>query len=239
MQLFFIRHAQSANNLLWDQTGANKGRSHDPELTEMGIQQAACVAAFLRDGDPLDAMQTLGALPSKGFGITHVYSSLMVRAVQTGHTIAERLDLPLTGWPETHEAGGIYLEDEESGLPIGLAGNPRSFFERRFPRLVLPDWLDENGWWNRDYEAREERPVRARRVLAQLLERHGGSNDRVVLVSHGAFYNYFMTAVTGLEGKPNLWLLMNNTAISRVGFEENPVFYYHNRTDHLPRRWIT
>ncbi len=240
MQLFFIRHAQSANNLLWDQTGANKGRSHDPELTELGLQQAARVAAFLRDGDPLDSAQTRGECPGKGaFGITHLYCSLMQRAAQTGHAISEALDLPLVAWPEFHETGGIYLDDEESGLPIGLAGSPRSFFVEHFPRLVLPDWLDETGWWNRDYEAREERLPRARRVLAELLLRHGGTGDRVAVVSHGAFYNYFVDAVLGMDGKPDLWLLMNNTGITRIGFEENPVLHYHNRTEHLPREWLT
>jgi hypothetical protein len=36
MHLFFIRHGQSANNHLWEQTGSNRGRSEDPELTETG-----------------------------------------------------------------------------------------------------------------------------------------------------------------------------------------------------------
>lgn len=239
MQLFLIRHAQSANNLLWDRTGANKGRSHDPELTELGLKQAGRVAAQLRDGDPLDSLQTQGARPAHGFGVTHVYCSLMLRAVQTGNAIAEALDLPLTGWPEVHETGGIYLDDEETGLPIGLSGNPRSFFEQNFPRLVLPDWLDERGWWNRDFEANEDRLPRGYRALAQLLERHGGSDDRVAVVTHGGFYNYILTAILGQSKRPELWLLMNNTGVSRIGFEENPVLYYHNRTDHLPREWIT
>jgi broad specificity phosphatase PhoE len=76
-------------------------------------------------------------------------------------------------------------------------------------------------------------------VLVKLLERHGGTNDRVAIVSHGAFYNYLVTAIGGQDGQANLWLLMNNTAISRMGFEDRAVFYYHNRTDHLPREWMT
>ncbi|NMB68727.1 MAG: histidine phosphatase family protein [Chloroflexi bacterium] len=239
MQLFLIRHAQSANNLLWDQTGANKGRSHDPELTELGLRQAECAAAFLRDGDPLDSQYTPGEKPARGFGITHVYCSLMVRAVQTATAIAAALELPLTAWPEVHETGGIYLDDEETGLPVGLAGSPRSFFEQRFPRLALPDWLDEGGWWNRDFEVREERLPRARKALAQLLERHGNGHDRVVVVTHGAFYNYFLAAVAGLEDVPGVWMLMNNTGITRVEFAERPMVHYHNRTAHLPREWIT
>ncbi|GAP16099.1 fructose-2,6-bisphosphatase [Longilinea arvoryzae] len=239
MQLFLIRHAQSANNRLWDLTGDNKGRSHDPELTGLGLKQATSVAGQLRDGDPLDNGQTPGARPERGFGITHVYCSLMLRAVQTGNAVAEALDLPLIGWPEVHEAGGIYLDDEETGLPIGLAGNPRSFFEQNFPRLVLPDWLNESGWWNRDFESDEDRLPRGYRALAQLIERHAGSDDRVAVITHGGFYNYILAAILELPRRPELWLLMNNTGISRVGFEKRPVLYYHNRTDHLPREWVT
>jgi broad specificity phosphatase PhoE len=47
--------------------------------------------------------------------------------------------------------------------------------------------MGEEGWWNRPFEAELHRPERARRVLVELLQRHGGSNDRVAMVSHGAF----------------------------------------------------
>ncbi len=33
MQLYFIRHAQSANNRLYDETGTWNGRDTDPDLT--------------------------------------------------------------------------------------------------------------------------------------------------------------------------------------------------------------
>jgi broad specificity phosphatase PhoE len=32
MQLYYIRHAQSENNDLWDRTGSDQGRSEDPKL---------------------------------------------------------------------------------------------------------------------------------------------------------------------------------------------------------------
>ena len=41
MELFLIRHGQSANNALGDV----KGRDKDPELTELGEKQAECLAA--------------------------------------------------------------------------------------------------------------------------------------------------------------------------------------------------
>jgi broad specificity phosphatase PhoE len=46
MQLYFIRHGQSANNRLWDTTSSDEGRVEDPELTDAGQQQAKLVAQF-------------------------------------------------------------------------------------------------------------------------------------------------------------------------------------------------
>ena len=47
MDLFIIRHGQSANNAL-----ANiKDRQVDPPLTDLGVQQANELARFLMDGD--------------------------------------------------------------------------------------------------------------------------------------------------------------------------------------------
>jgi len=47
MQLYFIRHAQSINNALWQENGHNNGRKADPLITEIGKQQAERVGAFL------------------------------------------------------------------------------------------------------------------------------------------------------------------------------------------------
>jgi len=228
MQLYFVRHGQSENNLLWEIHGHELGRSDDPDLTERGQLQAQAVANLIASGHP--QYPCLGN--PGGFGITHVYSSLMVRAAATGHAIAEQLDLPLTAWPEVHETGGIYhdIDDQQ----VGQQGKTRSYLQERFPRLVLPGWVDENGWWNRPFEERPERIVRARKVVEQLYEWHGGTDDRVVMVSHGGFYNYLLAALMDLPARNPVWYLLNNTAISRIDFDRDEVLVvYQNRIDHL------
>jgi 2,3-bisphosphoglycerate-dependent phosphoglycerate mutase len=116
MQFYFIRHGQSENNALWKRTGSSKGRSEDPGLTEVGQQQAEFVAQFLRRANPLD-LQSGGSGGDiqnvAGFGITHLYSSLMVRSVATGTAIAKALDLPLVAWA-LGEAGWWNRPFEES-----------------------------------------------------------------------------------------------------------------------------
>src|SRR5512141_1759451 len=103
MILYYVRHGQSANNALFDATGTETERVLDPELTPTGQKQAACVAQMLCDGQHLSRSR---ASSQAGFGVTHLYCSLMTRAVHTGQFISQSLGLPLTGWTNIHENGG-------------------------------------------------------------------------------------------------------------------------------------
>jgi 2,3-bisphosphoglycerate-dependent phosphoglycerate mutase len=240
VQLYFIRHGQSANNALWAETRSSQGRNQDPELTAIGQEQAQLVARFLSRNDSPDRYDLYDPKNTAGFGITHLYCSPMVRAVATGTHIAETLNLPLVAWKDLHEAGGIFLEDSDTKERVGLAGKTRSYFAEHYPALVLPADMAEEGWWNRPFEEREERPVRARRVVGELMVRHGGTGDRVAFVSHGGFHNYLLRAILGLDPQAEQWFTMNNTAITRIDLEENATrIVYTNRTDFLPDRLIT
>lgn len=235
MQLYFIRHAQSTNNVLWDQTRQTLGRSSDPELSPAGERQAMYLARFLKEGNPD------GASGGGGFGLTHVYCSLMLRAVQTGSAIARTLGLPLVGLEDAHEEGGVYLTDDKTGERVGQSGYSRGYFREHFPELIWPEGLHEDGWWNyRPFEMAEARPERAHRLLAALLDRHGGREDRVALVSHGGFYNHFLAAVYGGAPREGVWFVMNNGGITRLHFYDGLAdVIYMNRTDFLPPDLLT
>jgi 2,3-bisphosphoglycerate-dependent phosphoglycerate mutase len=158
--------------------------------------------------------------------------------------------LPLIAWPEIHETGGIfsrYPEDENAGLP----GKSRAFFETNFPKLILPDWLDDRGWWqSRPFETYEARHTRAGKVWAELLDRHGDKEgqpeQRVALVSHGGFFMHLMTTALEIKMRRNkefahdYWFLMNNCAMTRLDVSSDHVLVaYVNRTDFLPSHLIT
>lgn len=240
MQLFFIRHGQSVNNALWLATGSNDRRSEDPELTDVGREQARLAAQLLKSGNP-DGGSPYRGESSNGFGITHLYSSLMVRAVATGSIIASELDLPLRAWEDLHETGGIFLEDSGASRPKGLPGKNRAYFSEHFPALVLPDDLPEAGWWNnRDFEEPPQIKMRARRLLGELLSRHQNKDDRVAVVSHGGFYHNLMSHVLGLPHQDGFWFRINNTGITRIDFHPEIVdFIYLNRLDFLPPELVT
>ena len=241
MNLYFVRHGQSANNAAYDQLNNSTSRVEDPELTGIGRRQAQYVAQFLAQSDPGAPVKGRDHQNRRGYGITHVYSSMMVRAVATGHTIAAALNLPLVAWEDWHEAGGIYLDDESTGGRTGLPGKTRSYFEQHYPGFVLPERLDESGWWNRPFEEVEHRPARARRALADLLRQHANTDDNVVVVSHGEFFNLLIAEMMKLPGIDGWWFVLNNASVSRLRFDgEGEVgISYVNRVDFLPTELIT
>ncbi len=240
MQFYFIRHGQSTNNLLWYRTGSSQGRSEDPELSDLGQRQAHILAQHLRQSNPNVVTKGHDNQNLAGFGITHLYSSLMVRSLATGATIAQALGLPLVAWDDIHERGGIWLEDQQSGERVGQPGKNRAFFEARYPDLILPPSLGDAGWWDRPYETPEQWSTRAQRFLCELLERHGGTEDRVAVISHAGFYNELMTRLLALTSQNGYWFALNNAAITRIDFHADSTgVVYSNRVGFLPAEYVT
>jgi 2,3-bisphosphoglycerate-dependent phosphoglycerate mutase len=227
MTLYLIRHAQSSNNALYERTGAGTGRVEDPELTPLGREQAGILARYIaeRNGE---------------FGFTHLYSSLMVRAVATATAVSESCGLAAVAWPEVHEQMGIFLQDETTGQFIGRPGKSRCYFEEHYPELRLPETLNEHGWWNRPVETAAQWTQRAAEFVSELRRRHGESEDRVAVVTHGGFSHVVLATLTGGAGSDGLWFSMHNTGISRIDFRPtHTAIVYHNRLEHLPAELVS
>jgi 2,3-bisphosphoglycerate-dependent phosphoglycerate mutase len=242
MQFYFIRHAQSENNARWLENLSYQDRTEDPELTATGYEQARHLARYLSQSPPPRSLPLPEWNPQNagGFGLTHIYCSLMVRAVATGTIVARALALPLVAWEDLHETGGILRIDEETEERVGLPGHNRTYFEAHYPGLILPEELGEEGWWNRPVEELEQRPIRARRVLEELLTRHGDSDDRVAVISHGGFFGHLMHIILDLPAESPIWFGISNTGITRIDFhEERRIVSYVNKTTHLPRELVT
>lgn len=245
MQLYIIRHAQSENNALWARTGSSNGRLPDPQLTEIGQQQARHLALHIAKkwGNMVAAEQDLHN--RNGYHFTHLYTSLMQRAIATGSAITEQVNIPLVAWEITHEFGGIFEHNRETDERIGLSGPNRDYFARQYPQLILPDSLGEAGWWQRPYEPPEQIMPRAKTFLAELQKRHK-SSDRVAIVTHGGFFVAILRTLFGFstfannERENQIWLHANNTSITRLDFGEDHIeLIYLNRLDHLPTHLIT
>jgi len=253
MEFYFIRHGQSQNNANWGNQDYKE--SPDPALTELGHEQARLLAEFLKKKQTIIPGKDWNIQNRYGFGLTHVYCSLMERAAFTAAPIAQALDIPLIAWKEIHEEGGIFSRGDKRSSPadkanvVGLPGRPRSFFMENFQTITLPDDLDETGWWNRPFEAEEERQPRADQVFAELLARHrdreGQPEARVALVSHGGFFMRLLSSILVLPWRQaahglKSWFALNNCSISRFDIHGDEITVaYVNRTDHLPDHLIT
>lgn len=246
MQLYFIRHAQSQNNANWGNPDYRE--SPDPALTDIGIEQACHVSEFLKEAQPISKPKDWNIQNRYGFGLTHIYTSLMERAVHTAAPTARALGIPFAAWQEIHESGGIFGRDGDQEH-VGLPGKSRTYFEEHFPELEVPDHINGAGWWNgRPFETEEECHERTGQFLADLLARHGDRQGqpehRIAIFSHGGFFVHLMFTILDTPWRRSVhgksWFVLNNCSISRINFFKDGIdIAYLNRTDHLPDHLIT
>lgn len=240
MQLYIIRHAQSANNALFDQ----RYRVHDPHLTELGHLQAEILARHLADGPvrvpAADASSGDSTAPGPGFGITRLYCSPMLRALQTAQPVGRALGLAPEVWVEIHECGGVWVDHGDNGGIFGYPGIRRRELQEAFPGFSVPDNLTEEGWWHGGHEEACAWNARAA-VVADRLRSWAPCDERVALITHGAFSDRLLHALFGADGTERVYYELYNTSISAVDFgrDEQLSLRYLNRVDHLAPSLVT
>lgn len=246
MELYLIRHGQSYNNAVLEYESQ---RVPDPELTEIGHQQAQCVAEFLATSPNLEDIALMAngrkeSAPHPRHRITHLYASPMHRALQTAKPISAALGLKVEVWIDTHEVGGIWMRKD--GVVTGLGGLTRSQIQQHFPDYVLPETITELGWWNpqdgeEDIMRCASRAIRVAKALRHRATQEETMNDAVALVTHGTFMDQFIKALTNNLPSENEFFWHYNTAITRFDIHRDGrvVARYINRVTHLPPHQIT
>ena len=239
MELFIIRHAQSTNNALAEQSR----RVVDPPLTELGTRQAQLVAAYLANGIEHKTEPIEGQPPDAsngGQGISRLYCSAMLRALQTASTIGEALNLRPHVWVDIHEEGGMWLDHGgEQGIQ-GYSGLTRAQISAQFPECHLPGEVTKSGWWRYGFEDRGYFLDRAERVAAAL-RKEARSDERLALVTHGGFAAYLLRALVCVPQDAAVFFHHDNTGITRVRFRPDGrvSIRFQNRVEHLPPEMIT
>jgi broad specificity phosphatase PhoE len=72
------------------------------------------------------------------------------------------------------------------------------------------------------------------------MERHGDTEDRVAVVSHGLFYSFLMNVILKIPSESRVRFAVNNTAITRIDFTGGyTTVIYQNRYDFLPPDLVT
>jgi broad specificity phosphatase PhoE len=243
MRLYLIRHAQSTNNALANQ----RDRVSDPPLTELGLRQAELLAHHLATGvDPEYfegvSEEDTAADSRQGYRITRLYCSAMHRSLLTAQAVARALRLQPEVWIDIHEHGGIYLDHGGQQGVVGYSGRTRSDILAEFPGCILPEVVTEEGWWDpkrgmEDWPGCYARAVR----VAMTLREWATSHERIGIISHGAFMDALLKALTHQAPNPHLFYHHFNTGITSIDIRPDGTIDLRclNRFDHLPPELIS
>src|SRR5215203_650170 len=160
--ILLARHGETD----WNAVGRWQGHT-DRALTERGRRQAVELAERLAN-DAIDA----------------VYSSDLLRAVETAEPVAKRLGLPLQTLPELRE------------VDVGTwAGLTRDEVAERFPD-GFRRWSEwQTGW--EDGETYDEMGERVVGAILRLAGEHPG--ERILVVSHGGAIRALHAAAAGID----------------------------------------
>jgi broad specificity phosphatase PhoE len=237
--LLLVRHGQSTNNVLAETLPYEEyvaTRSHEPELTPAGVEQAERLANFFGelpfpDGELSERRASISERP-----VTALYTSPMVRALRTTAPLAAALGLTPQVWVDIHEHGGLFTGNPRKETVVNFAGLGRQEMSSQFPGYVLPSEIGDDGWWWNGYEHMAQCTARAQRVAQTVRAWAETRQDEVILlVTHGTFMDQLLKALIGAGEQPNFYFSHINTAISRVDFlnEDFVALRYLNRAPHL------
>lgn len=222
LEVYLIRHGQSVNNAEVD---SNQWLP-DPPLTSIGTQQADWLANHLKTDNR----------------ITQLYTSPLLRALQTTRPIADALGLQPHLWIDIHEHGGVVQE----GKPIiNQMGLTRVQMAQACPGIFILDGLAEMGWWRtgEGFEPKGELYARCDRVAQSLHNRARSlapdTPECVALVSHGLFISRLIKTIFGVDNDA-YYYLHHNTGITRIDYlDGQPIMRYTNKTPHLTPDYLT
>ena len=164
MRLYFVRHGESVANILHE--FSNSGLKHP--LTEKGVGQAYALAQSLA-----------------GLQVEQIYSSPVLRAVQTSQILAESLHAPMRITEALREwSVGIY---EGTTDPHGW----------ELHRQVTEDWIFHQKLDSKmpGGESFLEMQARFCPFIEELVHNNEDQDRNIILVSHGGLYGTMLPSI--------------------------------------------
>jgi 2,3-bisphosphoglycerate-dependent phosphoglycerate mutase len=164
MKLYFVRHGESVANILHE--FSNSGVKHP--LTEKGVQQAHALADSL-----------------SGLRVEQIYSSPVLRAVQTSQILAESLQAPL----QITEA----LREWSVGIYEGTT-DPHGW---ELHLQVQEDWFFHQKLDSKMPEGESFLEIRGRfcPFIDELVRNNQDPDRNIILVGHGGLYLAMLPAI--------------------------------------------
>ncbi len=191
MLLLLVRHGQTLGNI------EERIQGDDDPLTDLGRRQARTLATHLE----------------QRAGITHLYASPLIRALETASIIGDAVDLTPVVTPGLaeinagHAAGQLWHEWRQANADLAQI-------------MAQPDRPLTAGWAGG--ETGHEFGQRVIAAYDEIVTRHIGSDDAVVAVGHGGSLAWVAAKVFGdsLDRWPGLRGGFLNCSISEVRIDE-------------------
>ncbi len=216
LELYLIRHGQSRGNAGYGRDDITLKESNDPYLTELGISQAEKLGDFLSDTQ-FDA----------------VYSSALLRAVQTANEVIKR-----QGEEKTLNILSLLTEVSIScDYHIDNLDEIRSIC----PTAELADGVSINDplLYHNEYEDEDGMFERAAKAI-DYLRSHYQNGEKVAVVAHAAFLTFVVFSLMSFKKVPVFDIDFSNTGVTKVVLYKHGtnkygdiIFEHINSTAHL------
>jgi probable phosphoglycerate mutase len=183
MRLYFIRHGESDANVLHEIS--NRGLKHG--LTEKGRTHGLALA------------QKLGSLPFAG-----LYSSPLLRAVQTAEILSQGLGIPYETTDALREFDCGIIEGESNSASWELHISTREA------------WFLRKEWDKRIEGGESFLDIRRRFLpfIEDLIFKYGGTENNLLLISHGGLFQCMLPLIcSNIDFEHVLELPGSNTGI--------------------------
>ncbi|KAL4464096.1 hypothetical protein ABPG74_006033 [Tetrahymena malaccensis] len=224
-RIFFVRHAESSNNVIKDQTSENyeNARVPDPHLSEVGKKQADACARYLK---------------KKGIKPNIVFSSCFSRALDTAKYIQDEFSCKAQILRELHEVGGLQYKGQ------GFRGEGKKYFQQKYPSFVIDESIKEDGWFfHEKKETNDQAYDRIKKILMQIIEishryyeeNQNGPRPDFIFVTHGNFLDMAVGQLLFRQQGIETFIQHNNTGITAFDLTEKDRYLikYLNESNHL------
>lgn len=230
MLIYCIRHGESSNNILEGNNDYLLKRSSEPLLTERGRKQAELAADYIAGhicNSEVNAQ-------SHTAGKTKIFTSYMLRAVQTAEYIGRKTDIKVEAWKDLHERGGCLQYDAGKNTFKTAPGYGKSYYSSNHPELSIDSELKEFGWNSlKNPEQQRGCYLRAKKVLEKLSTMP--EDDTLILVSHRLFISALLSVVLKASHTNSDRLYSHNTGISCIQIKSGIMsIRFHNHFHFLP-----
>ncbi len=229
MQVIFVRHAQSINNVI--QEGLTRAdfeskRSHDADLSELGFKQADQLGKGIerslikrrgpRARELLKKSGQTGKAPRVHVAVSPMKRTLltsipMIGKLQEMHDRSEIVLAEIEINPFIFEVGGCY--NEKDGIFVGHPGMSGTEAKQFLPMAKIHDEM-KNGWWpHATKESEEQFEARVVKTMEWIKKMAcSGTRDVLIIVSHQDFASTCMRRLAEVQGIN--WLY--NTSLSAL-----------------------